>query len=123
MIRRPPRSTRTDTRFPYTTLFRSLAGGDRAEAHAVGVARNDDAIAAGHVHRAGMDGAALLADLVGGNIDIGGAEIELPTRRLAGLRGGPRRADRSARGHGEAVNPHPPHPHPDAKGPPEPPPR
>src|SRR3546814_7566850 len=28
MIRRPPRSTRTDTLFPYTTLFRSL----RAEA-------------------------------------------------------------------------------------------
>src|SRR3546814_742872 len=24
MIRPPPRSTRTDTRFPYTTLFRSL---------------------------------------------------------------------------------------------------
>src|SRR3546814_12344035 len=24
MIRRPPRSTRTDTRFPYTTLFRSM---------------------------------------------------------------------------------------------------
>src|SRR3546814_13589289 len=24
MIRRPPRSTRTDTRFPYTTLFRSI---------------------------------------------------------------------------------------------------
>src|SRR3546814_2107434 len=36
MIRRPPRSTRTDTLFPYTTLFRSLeqqnlARGDRAE--------------------------------------------------------------------------------------------
>src|SRR3546814_12736834 len=28
MIRRPPRSTRTDTLFPYTTLFRSV----RAEA-------------------------------------------------------------------------------------------
>src|SRR3546814_5169724 len=36
MIRRPPRSTRTDTLFPYTTLFRSIdraalvrqAGGD-----------------------------------------------------------------------------------------------
>src|SRR3546814_11086773 len=27
MIRRPPRSTRTDTLFPYTTLFRS-GGGD-----------------------------------------------------------------------------------------------
>src|SRR3546814_1308671 len=28
MIRRPPRSTRTDTLFPYTTLFRSLFSGD-----------------------------------------------------------------------------------------------
>src|SRR3546814_8122883 len=28
MIRRPPRSTRTDTLFPYTTLFRSIS--DRA---------------------------------------------------------------------------------------------
>src|SRR3546814_6435364 len=27
MIRRPPRSTRTDTLFPYTTLFRSFAVG------------------------------------------------------------------------------------------------
>src|SRR3546814_14473668 len=27
MIRRPPRSTRTDTLFPYTTLFRSLGFG------------------------------------------------------------------------------------------------
>src|SRR3546814_591867 len=39
MIRRPPRSTRTDTLFPYTTLFRSdgdlaytLAGNGRAQA-------------------------------------------------------------------------------------------
>src|SRR3546814_5574855 len=44
MIRRPPRSTRTDTLFPYTTLFRShytgidtdrFAPGDRAAARAV----------------------------------------------------------------------------------------
>src|SRR3546814_6955678 len=27
MIRRPPRSTRTDTLFPYTTLFRSIEAG------------------------------------------------------------------------------------------------
>src|SRR3546814_7969830 len=27
MIRRPPRSTRTDTLFPYTTLFRSVGSG------------------------------------------------------------------------------------------------
>src|SRR3546814_13060689 len=30
MIRRPPRSTRTDTLFPYTTLFRSGDRGDGA---------------------------------------------------------------------------------------------
>src|SRR3546814_16367764 len=30
MIRRPPRSTRTDTHFPYTTLFRSERDGIRA---------------------------------------------------------------------------------------------
>src|SRR3546814_11221157 len=40
MIRRPPRSTRTDTLFPYTTLFRSLEGAvcradDPAEARRV----------------------------------------------------------------------------------------
>src|SRR3546814_9651628 len=29
MIRRPPRSTRTDTLFPYTTLFRSMEKGTR----------------------------------------------------------------------------------------------
>src|SRR3546814_4998419 len=29
MIRRPPRSTRTDTLFPYTTLFRSHCGSRR----------------------------------------------------------------------------------------------
>src|SRR3546814_2718760 len=34
MIRRPPRSTRTDTLFPYTTLFRSARG---AEPHPPGV--------------------------------------------------------------------------------------
>src|SRR3546814_2853416 len=32
MIRRPPRSTRTDTLFPYTTLFRS-AGNQRGSRH------------------------------------------------------------------------------------------
>src|SRR3546814_5691903 len=31
MLRRPPRSTRTDTLFPYTTLFRSLSGENASE--------------------------------------------------------------------------------------------
>src|SRR3546814_12473448 len=35
MIRRPPRSTRTDTLFPYTTLFRSCATGGPRRAAAV----------------------------------------------------------------------------------------
>src|SRR3546814_17181441 len=39
MIRRPPRSTRTDTLFPYTTLFRS---------HALGTALIDGALAVAH---------------------------------------------------------------------------
>src|SRR3546814_2062423 len=37
MIRRPPRSTRTDTLFPYTTLFRS-EGVLRAVGRAIGLA-------------------------------------------------------------------------------------
>src|SRR3546814_7308683 len=35
MLRRPPRSTRTDTLFPYTTLFRSCFSARGAETHAV----------------------------------------------------------------------------------------
>src|SRR3546814_4129315 len=38
MIRRPPRSTRTDTLFPYSTLFRSVVGRTRT----VGVAGQHD---------------------------------------------------------------------------------
>src|SRR3546814_4403392 len=40
MIRRPPRSTRTDTLFPYTTLFRSADGDGTAEV--VGAGRRAD---------------------------------------------------------------------------------
>src|SRR3546814_12964091 len=46
MIRRPPRSTRTDTLFPYTTLFRSvrqLAHGEGGVEAAV-AARDADAL-------------------------------------------------------------------------------
>src|SRR3546814_13387501 len=43
MIRRPPRSTRTDTLFPYTTLFRSaLFTAQPAIANAGGVSRVAD---------------------------------------------------------------------------------
>src|SRR3546814_9011912 len=62
MIRRPPRSTRTDTLFPYTTLFRSLRAeaarsGDRleagdADAHDERLGGADRA-GGGHHHRKG----------------------------------------------------------------------
>src|SRR3546814_5498561 len=43
MIRRPPRSTRTDTLFPYTTLFRSRpVEGSRRPSHASTVRRRSD---------------------------------------------------------------------------------
>src|SRR3546814_538091 len=38
MIRRPPRSTRNDTLFPYTTLFRSFLSGGVASPQLVGLA-------------------------------------------------------------------------------------
>src|SRR3546814_1055720 len=38
MVRRPPRSTRTDTLFPYTTLFRST-GRDQRDRHRLAVHR------------------------------------------------------------------------------------
>src|SRR3546814_14006216 len=37
MIRRPPRSTRTDTLFPYTTLFRSSGRAGRCRFHVSGI--------------------------------------------------------------------------------------
>src|SRR3546814_16611913 len=49
MIRRPPRSTRTDTLFPYTTLFRSVIAGirDRSDPRsAAGVRKTDQGIRA-----------------------------------------------------------------------------
>src|SRR3546814_2462214 len=52
MIRRPPRSTRTDTRFPYTTLFRSIASwygpGFHGKLTANGEVYDQDAMTAAH---------------------------------------------------------------------------
>src|SRR3546814_9391594 len=42
MIRRPPRSTRTDTLFPYTTLFRSVRAEDRPASGAARRAAAED---------------------------------------------------------------------------------
>src|SRR3546814_8225667 len=63
MIRRPPRSTRTDTLFPYTTLFRSLA---RADDRGGGGGR-EDAVAADQ-HAGGAVGRRHLQDGLDGAI-------------------------------------------------------
>src|SRR3546814_538353 len=55
MIRRPPRSTRTETLFPYTTLFLSWLLEQRAQVHyqATGIGERGDAVAAGPGAEAG----------------------------------------------------------------------
>src|SRR3546814_14399122 len=50
MIRRPPRSTRTDTRLPYTTLFRSGVGFGNAR-----IIENTGEASEGAVHNATYD--------------------------------------------------------------------
>src|SRR3546814_8758670 len=52
MRRRPPRSTRTDTLFPYTTLFRSLMVACGQEIAREIVARTEAALEAGEVSEA-----------------------------------------------------------------------
>src|SRR3546814_5718142 len=50
MIRRPPRSTRTDTLFPYTTRFRSA----QARSPVLAAARADVEAARGQLRQAGF---------------------------------------------------------------------
>src|SRR3546814_1302898 len=67
MIRRPPRATRTDTLFPYTTLFRSSEWRDR-KIRRVEVSDN-------RLHRAQpLDGAATDEDIV---VLVGGIALRL----------------------------------------------
>src|SRR3546814_12745483 len=89
MIRRPPRSTRTDTLFPYTTLFRSGAvlvalghrtdqGGGEDEAHEVAGGRaGGDGPAAGAV---GVDRQTGEAE---GHVEQLAASAEAPAERGA----------------------------------------
>src|SRR3546814_18029049 len=92
MIRLPPRSTRTDTLFPYTTLFRSheLVGG-----HPRLVRTDEQGEILGHI--TGLDG--LDADLLQrvGELDHLGRAVELAAEvQAAGP--GEERGDRNGRG-------------------------
>src|SRR3546814_16109229 len=75
MTRRPPRSTRTDTLFPYTTLFRARRPAVHHRAFADMGAQIDEA---GHQHRARRDIGAAPHDRAGN-----GAKARLPEIGLA----------------------------------------
>src|SRR3546814_19580279 len=85
MIRRPPRSTRTDTLFPYTTLFRSACSRDCAGRRSQ--AASGTVPAKGAVPEPMPDGrsATLVRGL--GGVDQVGADValELGPHRLHGL--------------------------------------
>src|SRR3546814_4121932 len=71
MIRRPPRSTRTDTLFPYTTLFRSHAA---AGMTLVQIAAEKLVLLLG---RPGLAGGDLEIGMTAQHLALGGARLEL----------------------------------------------
>src|SRR3546814_19797412 len=99
MIRRPPRSTRTDTLFPYTTLFRSHVHRRRVRHHLeppvvprLSVALHDaagGAAAAAQAARGGADGGLALADLAAAGA-AGGVAVHVPAGAGAAVPGDPR---------------------------------
>src|SRR3546814_16054690 len=89
MIRRPPRSTRTDTLFPYTTLFRSalhLARDHRqgllGAALLLGLADADDAHQPGAERRLGL-GAHLRIGFMAVGAPLGMADDDIPPADVA----------------------------------------
>src|SRR3546814_14840755 len=107
MIRRPPRSTRTDTLFPYTTLFRSAVvvlrrqvdGGEQAVGE--GLRRGfvaeqfggGERLALGLEDAASVDGAALADAAIrghqqGARIGVGDAYAGLQRAGKEGVEGG-----------------------------------
>src|SRR3546814_17121455 len=119
MIRRPPRSTRTDTLFPYTTLFRSVGDGPIGDARdflfaaakaaeRLAMLRKDELAA---LHPAG----ARLAELAKNRVDSArraAIDREAPDRLFAAVarprENAPPGAGRDLRG--AALAPHFPHP-------------
>src|SRR3546814_14830464 len=86
MIRRPPRSTRTDTLFPYTTLFRSWRRWRRCRAILARrgtVARGRCGDAEIRVVVAGVDAAVFLARRGSGVAEVAGGRAQRPTGAAA----------------------------------------
>src|SRR3546814_11888631 len=78
MVRRPPRSTRTDTLFPYTTLFRSLTR-QAVQTHAAArLHREIEPFAVGRPLRAALTAVDDQTDFAGG----AARDVERPDVRL-----------------------------------------
>src|SRR3546814_13427380 len=75
MIRRPPISTRTDTLFPYTTLFRSMAFD--AEGHILGVRVNTHANVGAYL----LDFGPRISTVAGAR--VAGTVYQVPAMQLA----------------------------------------
>src|SRR3546814_13992422 len=108
MIRRPPRSTRTDTLFPYTTLFRSpdlvrrLAR--RLDAEEVGTAQ--PGVGDGHVGGGAGEPAGGAAQQPGARDGVAGIDLaELERSRAVALGGGAAQPSDRMRGVVEAIAP------------------
>src|SRR3546814_15195356 len=78
MIRRPPRSTRTDTLFPYTTLFRSVLQRARIE---VGEVVQRGVVARRALRPGEIDAAAALAPVDGEVGVVGQGLVDLVIQR------------------------------------------
>src|SRR3546814_3987474 len=86
MIRRPPRSTRTDTLFPYTTLFRSALAAQAVWAEGLDACR--DEVVRSVIERCGLDWPAAQRKLAVG-VDTAAAEANREALFAAGLWGVP----------------------------------
>src|SRR3546814_1759553 len=78
MILRPPRPTRTDTLFPYTTLFRSVVLGTVQAVHHLLELAGKDSV---RVAKRKLDGGVYLLAVAGGRF------AQHPGRHLAGVAG------------------------------------
>src|SRR3546814_17642761 len=70
MIRRPPRSTRTDTLFPYTTLFRSQPWFEIADFARITITGEDDLLFAVEQGIEGVEELLLRAVLAREKLDV-----------------------------------------------------
>src|SRR3546814_6700177 len=78
MIRRPPRSTRTDTLFPYTTLFRSSrSGAPKLSAYIPSIRSVSSSVSASNsLSRARREAPLILGEEFAQELELGGRHVD-----------------------------------------------